>query len=89
MGNWAITIEGGGIHHNGPEVTGDADKMAKAFARALLEAGHSLLDARFTVRGGLDQSVMPTDLPLAASGYGKGYLQKAKPTPAPAVPPPA
>ena len=77
MGNWAITIEGLGCHHNGPEAAADADKMAKAFTKQLLDAGHSICDARFTVRGGQDQSIVPVDMPLVQSGASKGYVLKS------------
>ncbi|MEK6881750.1 MAG: hypothetical protein AABY22_19185 [Nanoarchaeota archaeon] len=47
MGNWAITINGIGCHHNQNSPT-DADKMTEKFVNDLLKAGHSLSVADFT-----------------------------------------
>lgn len=45
MGNWNITIEGVGPHHNDRDF--DADFMAKAFVKALKDAGHIIRYASF------------------------------------------
>lgn len=47
MGNWAIHIEGHGIHDNG--VDGDADAMLKDFTVRLRDAGHQVHAASFAV----------------------------------------
>lgn len=52
MGDWNITIQGTGAHHN-PDNEGDADRMAKKFVQELEEAGHTIDSATFT-HGGRD-----------------------------------
>ncbi len=47
MGNWNISIEGVGAHHN-KDCEEDADKMARKFVGELKEKGHSLSHATFT-----------------------------------------
>lgn len=50
MGDWNISIQGSGAHHNAdfPE---DAEKMAKRFVQELRGAGHSISSAMFTSGG--------------------------------------
>ncbi len=49
MGNWHISIQGTGIHHN--ENPKDANLMAADFVAALKAAGHSIEFATFTSGG--------------------------------------
>ncbi len=51
MGNWHISIQGVGSHHN-PARADDADRMAADFVTALRKAGHNVALATFT-HGGL------------------------------------
>lgn len=50
MGNWHISIEGVGPHHN-DGCTFDADKVARDTVRALRKAGHRITHASFTYGG--------------------------------------
>ena len=52
MGNWNISIEGIGSHHNQALET-DANKMAAKFVQSLKNAGHTVTKASFT-HGGAD-----------------------------------
>lgn len=47
MGNWHISIEGVGCHHNAalPE---DANRMAQQMVKDLEAAGHTVVKATFT-----------------------------------------
>lgn len=47
MGNWNITIEGVGAHHN-VDYEKDANRMAAEFVKKLQEAGHTIARASFT-----------------------------------------
>lgn len=47
MGNWNISINGVGQHHNGDDKN-DADELAKKLVRDLVEAGQSVTGATFT-----------------------------------------
>lgn len=59
MGQYAIHIEGHGIHDNGrPD---DADAMLREFVEKLGEAGHSIASATFTV-GATKELVHPGTL---------------------------
>ena len=49
MGNWKITIDGHGIHHN--KRPDDANVMTADFIAALRKAGHDVLKAEFTLTG--------------------------------------
>lgn len=53
MGNWDISIQGVGTHHN-PGREEDAEKMAKKFVEELRKAGHHVTHARFTYGGAED-----------------------------------
>lgn len=57
MGNWNIHIQGIGCHHNINNPT-DANVMAKAFAEALVQAGHSVEAATFT--SGSKEDLLPS-----------------------------
>lgn len=47
MGNWNITIQGTGSHHNGrPEI--DANAVAKEMVQKLIAQGHLIHSASFT-----------------------------------------
>lgn len=46
MGNWQISIEGHGIHHNRGD--NDADQLAADLVQRLREAGHYITRASFT-----------------------------------------
>ena len=50
MGDWVITIQGIGCHHNGPNRANayDADQMAREFVKLLWKAGHQIEHASFT-----------------------------------------
>lgn len=48
MGNWHISIEGVGQHHNSQDNERDAEKMSKHFVKRLKEAGHHISKATFT-----------------------------------------
>jgi hypothetical protein len=54
MGNWNITIQGTGQHHNFDKEPPhhcdprDANKMAQEFLARLIEAGHSITSATIT-----------------------------------------
>lgn len=50
MGNWAITIQGTGAHHNGKGEI-DADLMAEQFVKTLQAAGQTVEHASFTHGG--------------------------------------
>ena len=50
MGNWHISIQGIGSHHN-TNYDKDANKMAAAFVQALRDAGHTVEAASFTHGG--------------------------------------
>ncbi len=47
MGNWHISIEGVGCHHNA-DYPQDANKMAEDFVKTLKVAGHNVQKATFT-----------------------------------------
>lgn len=47
MGNWHISIEGVGSHHN-KDNPPDADRMAAEFVEALKSKGHQISRASFT-----------------------------------------
>lgn len=53
MGNWNITIEGVGPHHNGGK-SFDADKMAIDFVSKLKAEGHTIRHASFTYGAATD-----------------------------------
>lgn len=53
MGNWHISIEGQGAHHN-PDYANDANRLAAEFVAKLREAGHTVTRATFT-HGGAEQ----------------------------------
>lgn len=46
MGNWKITIEGVGPHHNGDNPK-DADRLAAGLVRDLKAHGQTILNATF------------------------------------------
>ena len=50
MGNWNITINGIGSHHN-ESYPKDADKMVQKFVEDLIQAGHTVETATFTYGG--------------------------------------
>lgn len=50
MGNWHISIEGIGVHHN-TDNPKDANKMAKVFVKELKKAGHTVVYSSFTYGG--------------------------------------
>lgn len=56
MGNWNITIEGVGAHHN-KDYPKDANLMAAEFAKALRDAGHTVYHASFTHGGA--ENILP------------------------------
>jgi hypothetical protein len=52
MGNWHISIEGVGIHHNGRK--DDADAVFVETVRQLKESGHTVTHASITTGGAHD-----------------------------------
>lgn len=52
MGNWHISIEGIGCHHN-MDLEADANKLAAKFTQSLKDAGHTVTKSTFT-HGGAD-----------------------------------
>ena len=58
MGNWNVSIQGMGAHHNHDNPT-DADRMAKTFVDLLRKAGHSIESASFTHGGKVDLTLEP------------------------------
>lgn len=58
MGNWTITIQGTGAHHN-REYPRDANVMAAAFVEDLEAAGHDIESATFTHGGRDDLRAVP------------------------------
>lgn len=50
MGNWCITIQGIGCHHN-KDSPKDANQMTKDFVKQLQQAGHAIESAVFTYGG--------------------------------------
>lgn len=61
MGNWNITIQGAGAHHNHAlAIDYDANKMAAEFVEKLRAAGHSVTSATFT-HGGSDDIAKGVD----------------------------
>jgi hypothetical protein len=56
MGQWTITVEGTGCHHN-PANPQDADKMALQFVDELQNAGHFIEHASFIA--GRRQEIQP------------------------------
>ncbi len=58
MGNWHISVEGLGSHHNNWSET-DADRLATEFVELLKSKGHLIKKASFTFGGSTD--LMPND----------------------------
>ncbi len=50
MGNWHISIEGIGSHHN-QALDEDANKLAAKFVKELKQEGHKVTKASFTYGG--------------------------------------
>lgn len=50
MGDWHISIQGTGAHHN-KDYPNDADKMVDRFIDELMAAGHSIKSATITYGG--------------------------------------
>jgi hypothetical protein len=50
MGNWVLTIEGTGCHHNGKEDI-DADLLAPKLVKQLQDQGQTIEHATFTSGG--------------------------------------
>lgn len=49
MGDWNMTIQGTGVHHNvSLTLPEDADKMFDEFVDKLKSAGHTIVSATFT-----------------------------------------
>ena len=81
MGNWNISIQGTGCHHNKTNET-DAQRMALKFVTELNAAGHSLCDARFTY-GSTDDLL---NIGPANPYYAEPGPHVVAPAPAPAQP---
>lgn len=63
MGNWNISINGVGCHHDIDDNQLDANLMASEFVKQLKAAGHSVGHATFT-HGGADD-INPVNGPAA------------------------
>lgn len=50
MGDWAIFVQGAGIHHNKGQKQ-DANRMSAEFVQSLKAAGHTVRFASFTHSG--------------------------------------
>lgn len=50
MGNWSISIQGLGVHHN-DSCPQDADKLVNKFMAELIAGGHIIESAHFTFGG--------------------------------------
>jgi hypothetical protein len=59
MGNWHLSIEGIGAHHN-HDNPGDADRLAKIFVKVLTDAGQTINKATFTHGGSESLNPIPT-----------------------------
>jgi len=57
MGNWSISIEGIGCHHN--DDAEDADRIARETVAKLKEVGHNISRATFT--SGISEDLQPTE----------------------------
>ena len=57
MGNWNISINGVGCHHN-KKLASDANRLAAKFVADLRAAGHTVSHAAFT-HGGEDNILDP------------------------------
>ena len=60
MGNWHISIQGVGCHHNSVSSETDANNMAKDFIKQLKTAGHKIQQATFTC--GSAETLVPIDI---------------------------
>jgi hypothetical protein len=65
MGQWNMSIQGSGFHHNNSET--DADLMAAKFVQALKAAGHSIRVATITC-GSMEEVVPPEESSLCNPG---------------------
>ncbi len=72
MGNWKLTIEGTGQHHNG--LPQDADKVAKDTVATVVALGHNVTHAEFAVAGGQADNLLPepTSVESGATDLGQG-----------------
>ena len=61
MGDWTITIEGTGCHHN--DIEDDADQLARQMVTDLRAAGHTVHRATFTCGGRLELEADPHVMP--------------------------
>lgn len=59
MGNWHISVQGIGAHHNAAYPK-DANRMAARFVQELREAGHTVESATFT-HGALQDISVPME----------------------------
>lgn len=59
MGQWNITIQGTGSHHNGKSEI-DADLAAKDLVKRLIKQGHTIHSASFT--HGSEDWLLPPEL---------------------------
>lgn len=61
MGDWHISIQGVGCHHN-KDYPADANRMARKFVEDLRAAGHTVTEATFT-SGGKEALLEPPNMP--------------------------
>jgi hypothetical protein len=71
MGNWNITINGVGCHHNQNNPT-DANLMTQKFVSDLRAAGHSVGEATFTYGGA--EKYIPNNDEMPTPIYEAGQL---------------
>ena len=67
MGNWNITIQGCGAHHNEKHAA-DANRLAKEFVQALEKVGHKIFTASITF--GSSDDLITVDYPAQEGGAG-------------------
>lgn len=74
MGNWNISVQGTGAHHN-KNFPNDADKMFAKFVADLMKAGHTIQSADFTSGGNthLPETVFPQSGEVAKSYIEHGW----------------
>lgn len=67
MGNWTLTIEGTGCHHNGNEKI-DADLLAPKVVQQFKDQGHTVERATFIVGGRQSVDPLPPAVKVEAGG---------------------
>jgi hypothetical protein len=73
MGNWHISIQGVGCHHNQNNST-DANLMARDFVDKLIKAGHTVQRSQFTF--GSAESLQDGPVDPVPGGLFEAHLEK-------------